>query len=288
MSLEPLADYLKPQFGDIYSCNLHGPDGPGIEVQEWTDELRDAVKHYLLTEVNDEILAALLDWLWLDMGQGDRGQQIDVLIEQVEAHQIAHTLHLIAVVAVPTLDELIGSRSSWSGDGLQDDVVEWLDANASSEQVRELTQIVGLSKLIAAVPWYTSEPSGEHFTRPLEPPDLLAIWHWAVGPADSDLTDEEWRLLLPFVEKQAVGATSRPRTENELLSLHRALDGIRYRFRRGVPWTRIPSRYGTWLNLRQRHRNYRQRGEFHRMLRALRGQPGAERVVKWLETMVAG
>src|SRR5690348_11544929 len=55
-TLEPLADYLAPQFGNIYEFNLPGADS--FAVQERTDELRHAVKHYLVDEVSEDDYAA--------------------------------------------------------------------------------------------------------------------------------------------------------------------------------------------------------------------------------------
>jgi transposase len=285
MSLEPLADSLKPQFGNIYDYNLGNYDGPGIEVQEWTDELREAVKHYLLTEVDDDLFASLLDWLALEVPAGDRGRQIDVIIERSEAWEIAHAFHLIAVVAVPTLDELIGQAPSWSDGSMQVDAAEWLDAHASPEQLSELAEHCGRPERIFLLSPYDQEPIGEDFTRTLTPPDLLAAWRRVEGSAETDLSDQEWELLVPALREVRAGRGTYLQNAGELLSLRRAFSGNRYKFSRDVPWSHIPPRYGTWHNVYQRYMNYRDGGDFARMLEVLRGQAGAERVVKWLETV---
>jgi len=99
---------------------------------------------------------------------------------------------------------------------------------------------------------------------------------------ESDFTDEEWQLLLPLVQEYRDG---RMRSDYELLKVRRAFDGNRYKFAHGVPWTQLPDRYGSWTSIRQRYVNYRDRGDFARMLDALRGQPGAAGLVKWLESV---
>lgn len=51
-SLDPLADYLEPEFGDVY--------------EGWTPELWVVVKNYLTNELNDVAYTALLHALLFD------------------------------------------------------------------------------------------------------------------------------------------------------------------------------------------------------------------------------
>jgi hypothetical protein len=60
MTFELLANYLEPRFGNIYEYNLDG-DEMGSKPQEWTDELAEAVRDYLLHQLPDDIYAWLLD-----------------------------------------------------------------------------------------------------------------------------------------------------------------------------------------------------------------------------------
>jgi ABC-type phosphate/phosphonate transport system substrate-binding protein len=55
-SLEPLADYLEPQFGNIYDYDI-------LVRQEWTDELRQAVRHFIVDLAEDELYRHALERL---------------------------------------------------------------------------------------------------------------------------------------------------------------------------------------------------------------------------------
>jgi transposase len=285
MTLEPLADYLEPQFGNIYEYNL--PGSGSFEVQEWTDELRPAVKQYLVREVSDDDYAAFLDELAFDVPAGARTDQADHIIERAEAWEIAHAFHLAAVKAVPTLDELIGQHDAWSDASLQVDAGEWLDAHTSPEQLHALAEITGHPERNVDTPWYRPEPIGQDFTSVLAPPDLLAAWHQVVGPAESDLTDDEWKLLVPRLPALKYRHGVRARSESELLSLRHAFDGIRYKFTYDLPWSRVPQRYGAGHNLYSHYVRYREDGHFARMLETLEGRPGSERMAAWLKVVAS-
>jgi transposase len=118
-------------------------------------------------------------------------------------------------------------------------------------------------------------PEGWHFTEKgrLTPPELLDAWHQIVGPADSDLTDEEWNLLVPLIPARRNRYGTFTRSVGELDTLRKQVDGIRYKFARDIPWAHIPGRYGVSRNIYQRYVAYRRNGVFAKMQRALQAHP---------------
>lgn len=284
MSLEPLADYLEPQFGNIYDYKLPAPRSV-LEVQEWTEELRRAVWNYLVHEVGDDGYAAFLNEYRYVVPRGDRKAEAADIIKAAEAWEIANAFHLAAVKAVPTLDQFIGQLETWPDVNVRVDVAEWLDAHASVEQLYELAEATGHPERDTDAPSYSPEPIGEDFTCALSPSDLLAAWHHVVGPAPSDLTDDEWGLLVSSLPVWKNPHSIRARSSEELLSLRRTFDGIRYRFAQGAAWSKIPKRYGNWRNIYQRYRNHGRAELFARMYQLIQHQAGAERLVMWLEEM---
>ncbi|WP_216587773.1 transposase [Streptomyces brasiliscabiei] len=116
-----------------------------------------------------------------------------------------------------------------------------------------------------------------------EPPKLLQAWRHVVGPSPSDLTDDEWQLILPYLPNKGSAAY---RSEEELAHLRRLFDGMLYRFHYDVKWPEVPGRYGSTKQLEGRYSNYKYiQDVFARMLRGLDGQPGAERLVEWLRAV---
>jgi transposase len=290
MRREPLADYLEPQFGNIYVYNL--VEQNGFDVQPWTDELRQAVNHYLVHEVTDDEYAAFLSQFEheYEMPLGGREGQVEFIMKVAEAWEIAYAFHLAAVSAVPTLDALIGHLKNWPREdqpwGAEDeqwDAAAWLDAHASQEQLHALADIVSHGWVST---WEQDQAGWDSwlFTEYLTPSQLLRVWHQVIDPAESDLTDDEWQLLLPVYSQRRLGdGGSRQRSDQELRSLRAALDGLRYKSTHRVPWSKVPARYGKAYSLYQRYCRYQKDGTFVGMFEALDGQPGAERVVEWLK-----
>lgn len=284
MSLDPLADYLKPRFGNIYGYNLivlHGN-----ELQEWTDELRQAIKHYLVHEVSDTDYAAFVGELEYEPPPGTRESQADAIIDLHDAWEIAHAFHQAAVKAIPALDGLIGQRASWQHAGQQEDAAEWLDAHATKEQLAELAEITDHPEYDPATPWYRPEPVGRDFTWTLTPPELLHAWHQVAGPAPTDLTDGEWALLVSVLPRPQNPYGIRQRSDRELLSLRLAFNGVRYKFTHDLSWSKVPRRYGRGANLYQRYRRYKESGDLAEMLNALQGQPEATRLVETIRLLL--
>lgn len=91
----------------------------------------------------------------------------------------------------------------------------------------------------------------------------------------SDLTDAEWQLLLPLLDTKAEPAISR-----------RTIDGMRYRHAHSITWNRIPRRYGTKEAIKSRYSTNLRQGVFTQWLSALKGNPDAARLAKWLREVI--
>jgi len=140
-------------------------------------------------------------------------------------------------------------------------------------EVGKVTAQQAFSKLH---PHYARSPGTEPDTSPSGPASEVVA-----GSVPTDLTDAEWRLLVPMVP---VG--NRYMSDKDFLpTARRALDGIIYRSANGCPWSHVPSRYGKPANIYQRYLAYRNRGNFKQMLAAVQDKPDAGRIVAWLRTL---
>jgi hypothetical protein len=87
MQYELLANYLEPRFGNIYD----GDNG-----EPWTDELRAAVRRYLLEEMSGEVASEF----FLDERKA-RSEQVDELISTVSSSRHSTTWMLVLVLRPP-------------------------------------------------------------------------------------------------------------------------------------------------------------------------------------------
>ncbi|GAA3894278.1 hypothetical protein GCM10023084_53880 [Streptomyces lacrimifluminis] len=271
---EPLANYLEPIFGNIYEYNM---DEPGFDRQEWTNELREAVIHYLEHGLPEDIAVTLfcLDGEALK-DPGVKRAAIDDLLKGCDAWEVAFEVRGAAVRAVPTLDQLIGHLDAWPSRDEAVDAELWLEANLTNWRFM-------IEKLDPAL---TQQPTFDFDAMDYAPPALLKAWHDAVGPAPSDLTDDEWQLLTQTLPPDAPGM----KTEQGAASTRRALNGMLYRHRHHyqTAWTQVPRRYGNDASIQARVSSYKKKGVFARTLAALDGIPGAERLVEWLRHLEGG
>ncbi|MFI5558554.1 transposase [Amycolatopsis japonica] len=287
MNIEPLASYLRPRFGDIYADKLTVDDG-FIDVRPWDPELEQAVAHYLIHEVADDDYLRFLDQVDTDVPNGSREQQAASIIEHQLPWEIADAFHWAAVKCIGSLDQLLGDTNGWESNNQRDDVAVWLDTHATEAQFAELAECANHPERDPATPWYRTRPQGEHFTQHLTPSQLRDAWHHVAGPADSDFTDEEWDLLSARfpLRNDAHGVLS-DRRPYELILLRRSYNGIRYRFSKKVPWSRLPRRYGSEGSVYQRFYLDRKNGIFADLAQSLRGVPRGVRLAAWLK-LVAG
>jgi transposase len=78
-----------------------------------------------------------------------------------------------------------------------------------------------------------------------------------------DLTDEEWALLEPLLPDQ------RPRRARPWKVHRQVVDGVLWRTRTGSPWRDLPSSYGCWKTVYNRHRRWSADGTWVRVLEGL-------------------
>ncbi|MBF6546982.1 transposase [Nocardia brasiliensis] len=282
---ELLAIHLDPRFGNIYEYNMDGGD-VGYDVQQWTDELRDAVRDYLLHDIPADVRERLSGTD--DSVPGTNGEEdVDRLL-RFEPWEVGLEVHIAAVVAVPTLHELIGHLDDWPSEDERCDAETWLQAHGEGVSWHEIICSTRYFELTPAwtIPWRERPPDPYDLVRALSPGELLNAWEAVVGPADSDLTDDEWRLIVPHfgLRRNRLGDFSRP--WHELDAKRRVLNGVRFKLTHDVHWSQLPARYGPPLSVYQSYRNYQRSGLFARLYEGLRTSDQAPRVVEWLEDVL--
>jgi transposase len=77
-----------------------------------------------------------------------------------------------------------------------------------------------------------------------------------------DLTDEEWRRLLPMMPANA-------RRGRRWCDHRKVIDGIFFRTRTGCPWRDLPGEYGKWKTVYNRHRRWSLDGTWQEILARL-------------------
>nr|WP_267882025.1 MULTISPECIES: IS5 family transposase [Streptomyces] len=88
------------------------------------------------------------------------------------------------------------------------------------------------------------------------------------------LTDAEWALLEPHLPRN-VGRGRRWKSHR------RVVNGILFRLRTGIPWRELPTRFGSWKTVYERHRRWSADGTWERMLRAVQADAEAEGRIDW-------
>lgn len=267
-SLEPLYDYLKPQFGNVYEYD-------GLEKPAWNDELQQAVKRYLVEELSDDLFEKTINYLGHLPPEASRAEQAKYVTKKNFAFDIAMAVHNAIVESLPSLDALIGGLDSWDGHmELVYDAGTWLTANISEKQLASMSDYLGTKPIEWELDRYALDGS-------ISPRRLLDAWRLFGEYRAVDLTDDEWRLLKQFIPERASWRSTEEQTR-------KVIDGMAYRFTHDVPWSNVPERYGSSTNLRQRWYYTYRHGVFPQALEALRGNPKAARLVAWLEKATAG
>lgn len=287
-NLEPLAGYLEPRFGNIYDDNFQG-EGASLKFQGWTAELRATVRQYLVHEMTDDDYGALLDELLYGVSDGSREVQADFIIGHHEAWEIAYACHLVAVKAVPSPTELIGTQShTWESEDQQVDVAHWLQAHADYAQLKAMASFARLNSSVITddvspdsdEACFAAVDLAVQLPKAMSPQGAVAAWENVVGPASTDLTDDEWALLRPLTPKSK--NTSPPDT------VRQALNGMLYRHAHQSERRKFPIRYGDKFAVSTRAQSYKKTGAFAHMLTGLEGKPEAERLVTWLCEVLDG
>ena len=78
-----------------------------------------------------------------------------------------------------------------------------------------------------------------------------------------DLSDEEWARLEPLLP-------AHPRQGHRWNDHRAVINGIFFRTRAGCPWRDLPSEYGNWKTVYNRHRRWSGDGTWEKILEALR------------------
>ncbi|WP_424887340.1 IS5 family transposase [Streptomyces sp. XH2] len=89
-----------------------------------------------------------------------------------------------------------------------------------------------------------------------------------------DLSNEEWARLRSHLPKN-VGRGGRWRNHRQVIN------GILFRQRTGIPWRDLPTRFGKWKTVHDRHRRWSADGTWDRILRAVQADADAEGLIDW-------
>ncbi|MGX1778663.1 hypothetical protein ACWIGW_41605 [Nocardia brasiliensis] len=240
---ELLAVHLDPRFGNIYEYNMDDGD-VGYDVQQWTDELRDAVRDYLLHDIPADVRERLFGAHVGDSVPGTNGDEdVDRLL-RLEPWEVALEVRIAAVSAVPTLHELIGHLDDWPSEDERCDAEPWLHAHGEEVSWHEIICSTRYFELTPAwkIPWRERPPDPYDLVHALSPGELLNAWEVVVGPTDSDLTDDEWRLILPHFGSRRNRQGKFSCTQHELDAKRGVLNGIRFKLSHDVRWSQLPLR----------------------------------------------
>jgi transposase len=85
-----------------------------------------------------------------------------------------------------------------------------------------------------------------------------------------ELSDSEWELLRPVLPAD-------PAKGGRWADHRRVINAILYRAGTGIPWRRLPPRYGPWETAAGRHRRWSLDGTWQRLADRLRGAPWVDR-----------
>ncbi|WP_073919298.1 IS5 family transposase [Streptomyces sp. CB02009] len=89
-----------------------------------------------------------------------------------------------------------------------------------------------------------------------------------------DLSDDEWAQLQPCLPRNH-GRGGRWRCHRQVIN------GILFRQRTGLPWRDLPSRFGSWKTVHDRHRRWSADGTWEKVLRAIQAEADAEGRIDW-------
>ena len=90
------------------------------------------------------------------------------------------------------------------------------------------------------------------------------------------ISDDLWAVIEPVLP---VNQCRRGRPWNDH---RRTLEGIAWRFRTGSPWRDLPTEFGPWQSVWERHKRWSTDGTYAKMFTAVREEAGVEDE-EWLE-----
>jgi transposase len=91
-----------------------------------------------------------------------------------------------------------------------------------------------------------------------------------------DLSDEEWAQLEPFLPDRT------PRRGGRWVDHRMVIDGVLWRTRTGSPWRDLPSSYGNWKTVYNRHRRWSADGTWVLVLDGLRTGCDVDEQGEWI------
>ncbi|GAA2363177.1 hypothetical protein GCM10010376_96900 [Streptomyces violaceusniger] len=89
-----------------------------------------------------------------------------------------------------------------------------------------------------------------------------------------DLTNAEWARLKPHLP--ATGQRG-----GRWASHRKVINGILFRQRTGVPWRDLPTRFGSWKTVYERHRRWSADGTWDRILQGVQADADAGGRIDW-------
>ncbi|WP_093471594.1 MULTISPECIES: IS5 family transposase [unclassified Streptomyces] len=89
-----------------------------------------------------------------------------------------------------------------------------------------------------------------------------------------DLSDDEWARLEPHLPKN-LGRGGRWQCHR------RVINGILFRQRTGLPWRDLPTRFGKWKTVYDRHRRWSADGTWESLLRTVQADADVEGQIDW-------
>ncbi|GHK05902.1 DDE transposase [Streptomyces sp. Y2F8-2] len=89
-----------------------------------------------------------------------------------------------------------------------------------------------------------------------------------------DISDSEWARLEPHLPK-SLGRGGRWKDHRTVIN------GTFFRLRTGVPWRDLPTRFGKWKTVHDRHRRWSADGTWERILRAVQADADTEGRIDW-------
>jgi transposase len=91
-----------------------------------------------------------------------------------------------------------------------------------------------------------------------------------------DLSDEEWAQLEPFLPDRT------PRRGGQWVDHRMVIDGVLWRTRTGSPWRDLPTSYGNWKTVYNRHRRWSADGTWVAVLDGLRAECDSDEQGEWI------
>ncbi|MGW1887972.1 transposase [Streptomyces sp. NPDC001970] len=88
-----------------------------------------------------------------------------------------------------------------------------------------------------------------------------------------DLTDEQWAVLEPLLP------TGKKPGRPPIWTRRQLIDGIRFRFRTGIPWRDVPEQHGPWARVYDLFRRWQRDGTWQRILTRLQARAEAKDLI---------